>query len=166
MPLSSRFSPRQRAAIESWPMRLQGKVALITGAANGVEGQMMGIGGAAAGMFAREGAAVVVADVADDAGEQTAAGIRADPRIRVVRPTPRAPTVGNHDLGNQTTVAARGGTFGRSSAGFHHGFLCFHADNIHAPTKFGGKCHRSHDVADGAGSVARSHRSPQGRAEL
>ena len=59
-------------------MRLQGKVALITGAANGVEGRMMGIGGAAAGMFAREGAAVVIADVADENGEQTAAGIRDD----------------------------------------------------------------------------------------
>jgi NAD(P)-dependent dehydrogenase (short-subunit alcohol dehydrogenase family) len=58
-------------------MRLKGKVALITGSANGGEGRMMGIGGAAAGMFAREGAAVVVADIDDAAGEQTASGIRA-----------------------------------------------------------------------------------------
>jgi NAD(P)-dependent dehydrogenase (short-subunit alcohol dehydrogenase family) len=58
-------------------MRLKNKVALITGSANGVEGRMMGIGGAAASMFAREGAAVVVADIDDTVGEQTASGIRA-----------------------------------------------------------------------------------------
>ena len=34
-------------------MRLAGKVALITGAAAGVEGQLMGFGGAAARLFAR-----------------------------------------------------------------------------------------------------------------
>jgi NAD(P)-dependent dehydrogenase (short-subunit alcohol dehydrogenase family) len=37
-------------------MRLAGKVALITGAAAGVEGQLMGFSGAAARLFAREGA--------------------------------------------------------------------------------------------------------------
>jgi len=37
-------------------MRLKDKVALITGAANGVEGELMGFGGAAARMFAQEGA--------------------------------------------------------------------------------------------------------------
>ena len=58
--------------------RLEGKVALITGAANGVDDQMMGIGGAAARLFAREGAAVVVADIERDAGELTAAQIRAE----------------------------------------------------------------------------------------
>jgi NAD(P)-dependent dehydrogenase (short-subunit alcohol dehydrogenase family) len=57
-------------------MRLQGKVALITGAASG-------IGRQAALLFAREGAAVLVADVTDDAGRQTvemiaAAGGRAE----------------------------------------------------------------------------------------
>ena len=45
--------------------RLEGKVALITGAASGM-------GKIAASLFAREGAAVVVADVADDAGNETA----------------------------------------------------------------------------------------------
>ena len=37
-------------------MRLENKVAIITGAAAGVEGQLMGFGGAAARMFACEGA--------------------------------------------------------------------------------------------------------------
>lgn len=50
--------------------RLDGKVALITGAASG-------IGRAAALRFAREGARVVVADVQDDAGAATVAEIAA-----------------------------------------------------------------------------------------
>jgi NAD(P)-dependent dehydrogenase (short-subunit alcohol dehydrogenase family) len=49
-------------------MRLKDKVALITGAGSG-------IGREAALLFAREGASVVVAEVADDAGRQTAADI-------------------------------------------------------------------------------------------
>jgi NAD(P)-dependent dehydrogenase (short-subunit alcohol dehydrogenase family) len=49
-------------------MRLRDKVALITGAGSG-------IGREAALLFAREGASVVVAEVADDAGRQTAADI-------------------------------------------------------------------------------------------
>ncbi|MFL5797366.1 MAG: glucose 1-dehydrogenase [Actinomycetota bacterium] len=51
-------------------MRLEGKVALITGAAGG-------IGKVAAELFAAEGARVVIADVTDDAGEATADEIRA-----------------------------------------------------------------------------------------
>ena len=57
-------------------MRLDGKVALIAGAGAGVEGKLMGIGGASARLFAREGAQVVVTDVADDLGRRTAAEIQ------------------------------------------------------------------------------------------
>ncbi len=49
-------------------MRLKDKVSLITGSGSG-------IGREAALLFAREGASVVVAEVADDAGRQTAADI-------------------------------------------------------------------------------------------
>ena len=50
-------------------MRLQDKVAIVTGAAHG-------IGRAVAELFAEEGAWVLVADLDDAAGEATAAGIR------------------------------------------------------------------------------------------
>ncbi|MEP7357297.1 MAG: SDR family NAD(P)-dependent oxidoreductase, partial [Anaerolineales bacterium] len=50
---------------------LQDKVAVITGAASG-------IGRASAELFARQGAKVVLADVAEDPGEAAAAGIRAE----------------------------------------------------------------------------------------
>lgn len=50
-------------------MRLEGKVALITGGASGM-------GKVASALFAREGAKVVLTDVADDAGEATAREIR------------------------------------------------------------------------------------------
>src|SRR5215831_13473384 len=51
-------------------MRLNGKVAIITGAGSG-------IGREAALLFAREGARVVVAEVADEAGRRTVADIAA-----------------------------------------------------------------------------------------
>jgi NAD(P)-dependent dehydrogenase (short-subunit alcohol dehydrogenase family) len=50
------------------PMRLKGKVAIITGAASG-------IGRAVAALFAKEGARVVVADVNDAGGNETLAEI-------------------------------------------------------------------------------------------
>lgn len=53
-------------------MRLEGKVALITGAAAGVEGELMGFGGSAARMFAKEGAKVVLTDIKEEMGQKTA----------------------------------------------------------------------------------------------
>ena len=58
-------------------MRLEGKVALISGAASGVEGELMGFGGAAARMFCKEGARVVLGDINVENGERTAEQIRA-----------------------------------------------------------------------------------------
>ena len=52
-------------------MRLEDKVAVITGGASG-------IGREASLLFAREGAAVVVVDVTDDAGRQTVDQIRSE----------------------------------------------------------------------------------------
>ena len=49
-------------------MRLQGKVALLTGAAAAIKGELMGFGGAAAHLFVREGAKVVLTDIRDDLG--------------------------------------------------------------------------------------------------
>ena len=57
-------------------MRLEGKVALITGAAAGVEGDLMGFGGASARLFVQEGAKVVLSDIKEEDGEKTAAQIR------------------------------------------------------------------------------------------
>jgi cyclopentanol dehydrogenase len=57
-------------------VRLAGKVAVITGAAGGMPGEVMGFGGATAWLFAREGAKVVLTDVADERGKATAAAIR------------------------------------------------------------------------------------------
>ena len=56
-------------------MRLAGKVALISGAASGVQGELMGFGGAAARLFSQEGAKVVLTDINDELGRKTAAGI-------------------------------------------------------------------------------------------
>ena len=53
-------------------MRLEGKVALITGAATGVEGDLMGFGGASARLFVQEGAKVVLSDINEEAGQKTA----------------------------------------------------------------------------------------------
>lgn len=57
-------------------MRLEGKVALITGAATGAKDELMGFGGASAWLFVKEGAKVVLSDIRDDLGEKTASQIR------------------------------------------------------------------------------------------
>ena len=59
-------------------MRLDGKTALIAGGASGIEGHLMGIGGATVRLFVREGAQTVIADIKDDIGQQTADEIRAE----------------------------------------------------------------------------------------
>ena len=56
--------------------RLKDKVAIITGAANGMEGKVMGIGGAAARLFIQEGASVVLADIDINRGIETAEQIQ------------------------------------------------------------------------------------------
>lgn len=57
-------------------MRLEGKVALLTGAAAAIPGEMMGFGGAAANLFVREGATVVLTDIRDELGERAAEALR------------------------------------------------------------------------------------------
>ncbi len=59
-------------------MRLQGKIALLTGAAAAIKGELMGFGGATALLFVREGAKVVLTDIRDDLGERAAASLRAE----------------------------------------------------------------------------------------
>src|SRR5947209_15374974 len=61
--------PQQGPTQGVHPMRLAYKVAIITGSAGGM-GQL------AAEVFAREGASVVVTDIADKEGEETATAIR------------------------------------------------------------------------------------------
>ncbi|MBT6682667.1 MAG: SDR family NAD(P)-dependent oxidoreductase, partial [Chloroflexi bacterium] len=56
--------------------RFDGKVALITGAASAVEGELMGFGGRAAWRMLREGGSVVIADIADERGEKSVAQMR------------------------------------------------------------------------------------------
>lgn len=59
-------------------MRLKSKVALLTGAAAAVPNETMGFGGAAAHLFVREGAKVILTDIRDDLGERSAAALRAE----------------------------------------------------------------------------------------
>ena len=58
-------------------MRLAGKVAVLTGAAAAMPGELMGFGGAAANLFVREGAKVVLTDIRDELGERSAEALRA-----------------------------------------------------------------------------------------
>ncbi|MBT6276118.1 MAG: glucose 1-dehydrogenase [Chromatiales bacterium] len=57
-------------------MRLEKKVALITGAAAGLPDGLMGFGGASAWRFVREGAKVVLTDINQALGERSAQAIR------------------------------------------------------------------------------------------
>ncbi len=57
-------------------MRLENKVALITGGANGALHDVKGIGGATAWMFAKEGAKVVLGDINDEIGQKTVLQLR------------------------------------------------------------------------------------------
>ncbi|MCB1739819.1 MAG: glucose 1-dehydrogenase [Gammaproteobacteria bacterium] len=57
-------------------MRLKDKVAILTGAAAALDGELMGFGGASAHLFAREGAKVVLTDIRDELGERSAAALR------------------------------------------------------------------------------------------
>ena len=61
----------QVGKVEVFPLKLENKVALITGAGSG-------IGKTAAQLFAKEGARIVVADLDRERGEDTAKKIRAD----------------------------------------------------------------------------------------
>ena len=57
-------------------MRLENKVALLTGAAAAIDGELMGFGGASAHLFVRGGAKVVLTDIRDELGERSAAALR------------------------------------------------------------------------------------------
>ena len=57
-------------------MRLENRVALITGAAHGIRDELMGFGGASAWLFAEEGARVVLTDIDVESGERTVAQMR------------------------------------------------------------------------------------------
>ncbi len=57
-------------------MRLENRVALVTGGAHGVQGELMGFGGASAWLFAEEGARVVLTDIDVESGERTVAQMR------------------------------------------------------------------------------------------
>lgn len=64
------------STVASSKRRVDGKVALISGAAKGVSGQLKGFGGASARLLAEHGACVVVGDIDEDNGQITASQIR------------------------------------------------------------------------------------------
>ena len=57
-------------------MRLEGKVAIISGGARGVRSGVPGMGAVEARMFAQEGAKVVIGDILEDEGQDLAQQIR------------------------------------------------------------------------------------------
>ena len=102
-------------------MRLNGKVALITGAGNG-------IGRETALLFASEGAAVVVADVNDGAGEKTAADIVAAGGRAIYK---RSDVSKAADC--EAMVAAAEQTFGKLNVLFNNAGI-MHGDDDNAMT--------------------------------
>jgi len=56
-------------------MRLHNKVILITGGATGLSNEIKGIGGASAWKCAEEGAKIVIGDISDEMGQETAGQI-------------------------------------------------------------------------------------------
>ena len=102
-------------------MRLNGKVALITGAGNG-------IGRETALLFASEGAAVVVADVNDSAGEKTAADIVAAGGRAIYK---RSDVSKAADC--EAMVAAAEQTFGKLNVLFNNSGI-MHGDDDNAMT--------------------------------
>ena len=89
-------------------MRLEGKIALITAAATGVKGELMGFGGASARLFALEGAKLVLTDINEAMGEKTAAQIRDDGGEAIFF---RLDVTSEEDWANaiQTTIETYGG---------------------------------------------------------
>jgi len=57
-------------------MRLHNKIVVITGGATGLKTKLMGFGGTTAHLFAKEGAKVIITDINEDLGIQTAEEIK------------------------------------------------------------------------------------------
>ena len=57
-------------------MRLNNKIAIITGGATGLKTKLMGFGGTTAHLFAKEGAKVIITDINEDLGVKTAEEIK------------------------------------------------------------------------------------------
>ena len=79
-------------------MRLEGKVAVITGAAVGIQGELMNFGGSAGWRFVEEGARVVVSDrpvaglsAPEAPTETTSVGSRKRRRLMTLRSVPWCP---------------------------------------------------------------------------